>query len=412
MSKGKGWAALGLTAVVAVVGGLIVGMFLNRPTDGVGAASPTPTAEATVISTGSMLPTTEPTGGPAMWTATGSFGEPGRTLFVSTLAVWENQLIAAGTRYYSADPSNPSRHEPVLWLSDDGGEWQSISPLGLQAGAILRNIVPLLSGELLAIGFIDDLESGTQTGLSAWQSRDAQNWTDVQTGINPEFFLAASAAGAKGIAIIGTRYSEEGRTQDIWTSVNGHEWTNSLTIPDADADPATFVDIGAGQDGFVVTGRTGADQGQSLIFASGDGVDWFEATDEFALDGASPKTSVVAIGGDWLLAAQTSRGLEILRSSDGLSWEELSSVPIGDDETIGELVATGHEIIVASQIGCCGAFEAPGSQWASPDGSVWAPLDLGSDAYVRSGAEFSGAEVLAGNVGQEEAPAAMWLKRP
>jgi hypothetical protein len=283
---------------------------------------------------------------------------------------------------------------------------------GIDAGAYFAVITTTTAGSLVALGAIDDLASGAQVGFAAWQSTDGATWVRADEGVDADFFLRDLASGPKGVALIGSRFSATDAATEIWFSTDGASWIRAFTVTITDELPAVFVDIGAGQDGFVATGYLGPGSNpKPFIVASGDGVNWVEAPSQPAIEEMGTGGQVGPNGGDWVVAGQGLGQIPIWRSVNGLNWDRVATIDTSAAES-GRVSA--YEVLEAGQgtlvsvVGCCTIMPPPIGAWASSDGSNWVVADFREDAVLRGSGANTVTEIVVGNLAVSEARAAIW----
>jgi hypothetical protein len=268
--------------------------------------------------------------------------------------------------------SSPDRPRPALWSRLDS----SLHLLPEQEAWL--DAVTLWSGGTELGGYVgwsvEIAGKGLECGAAAvWASIDSQHWrfsTPVRLpGSERCTELTSLFAWRDGLfAVVGNVIS---------TSADGRHWTELSTFPPS----AGVREVAPGGPGLVAIGSVPS-QGESLrsdIWTSVDGRQWSAVPDSPDLDAGtlSSVTSLPALNG-LLVAAGATSDYEpfVLVSSDGLVWQRAPE-PFARGVPSGGLVSITHrgtDIIVLSEhgllaVGCLGAEPVK----PPPGGSLWCP---------------------------------------
>jgi hypothetical protein len=431
--RGLSWpAALG-TGTAVLAGALVALFLINQPEGRVGESIPSASASASA----STVPSREPSErSPAAASATvePTEGAPSAELGVSRIASFvgdggpsmvedivrtESGLVAIGISYRGALPNvGPTPlHRARIWISSDGRSWTDVTLGDAFDNVSLDEIVVRADGSLLVVGYVGHPgETGIEeTEPGAWTSVDGFNWVETDSGL-PRTPVEL-VQGAQGYLALLPPDNGVGQ-QELWHSADGSQWALVRSLNSG------FVRIGAGDEGFVAVGRVdGTGDGEPFGIASGDGIEWFEASTPPAY------AAVVApLGPDWIALTGFStavRGGTAWFSADGLEWVERGSAPLAerDDasgscgEYPGALSVAGSWLILDGEreYPCSeGGYLIHGTQWASRDGEVWMQLPFapGTPGESRTGTSVQDAVELGGDlvlVGEEDGEATFWL---
>ena len=427
-------AGAGASVVAATILGIAL---LTSDPDPVGEASPTPSPSASAsapATSASQVPTPVPTpaessvpsstpdgepsatagtpSGPiARWAPTGAFASDGWAEEARGIAYAAGHFVAIG--YREPDDQRgivgPPVDEPRIWISADGRAWSQVE-LGPEfADAHLWSVVALPDGAAMIYGSIESQD--IQYTSAAWRSVDGTAWARVDLERPSHDVPRRVVAGGRGYL---ADVTVTGGTE-LWHSVDGVAWRSVRSIPFAqETRQAGVIDIGAGPEGFVVTGDYGPVDGgpryASFVLASGDGVTWFEA--ESAATPTSSSLSVAPVGGDWItVGTRLPREPEVTAdawfSANGLGWDRrgnatipLPTVPV-DWEGVAtfpwRLVSTGERVFLVGLTSvCCHGPAWAASVFSTFDGTSWERLGFPAGTVVTAAAEHDGVVVLAG----------------
>jgi hypothetical protein len=362
-----------------------------------------PSAEATpepsASSEPSVAPSPEGSQEPteSAWSEAGTFSGTGLTMIVDVSA-WDGGFIAIGQRWPGTNMAN-GVPTPLVWTSTDGREWTESEPQwspSLEPRGILR----LSAGGVTVIG-VDGADA------AAWTSTDGSNWTEVDL----PFGVAANsglnvASGPVGHVVT--------TAEGIWYSAEGTAWELTQTAPEG----VGLQQPVAGDEGFVVPATQLTGEGAPIVLASGDGIEWVEATPAAFLGSVAP------FRGDWLATGFTDDppAISLLSSPNGLDWTVGMNVDDllpadgphagpGMETEINQVTLTGEGGVLAMTMGwnhCCAQPAVGVRVFTSTDGTDWAVAGLPDDAFVTAAATDGEVAVLAGYV-ERGASAVFWV---
>jgi hypothetical protein len=253
------------------------------------APSPTPSPSTANTSTPSATPTAE-----LAWSGTGSFpSEEGHSM-VEHVVRLAGEYVAVGVDYLPGLPllGPTPLHEARAWISPDGRLWEPV-----QLGPGFENVtigalVQRDDGSLLALGargfvrdgFVDELEP------AAWTTPDGVTWTEIVPPM--EEIVCGVVQGPRGILGIVTPVdAPRARLHELWMSRDGVTWELVHSLQ------ANYVELDAGDEGFVAVGRIGGEDSTPFAIASADGRDWVEAP----RPAFGSFLEVASHGGDWFV---------------------------------------------------------------------------------------------------------------
>ena len=365
--------------------------------------------------------------GPAEgWLEVATFGAGDSIEAVHDVVVAPFGVLAAGVHLPGRSLSvfGPTGQEGRIWLSSDGRIWEDVTPSGAFADASVDQLVARPDGSVLALGSVSRLVDGNPDVISAaWETRDGLSWAESEVRVADArvFDIASGGQGYLGRLAVtvgepGLAHSSDGRT---FSRVGDF------------ADGRWFASIAAGTEGFVGLATGFESTEPPVIYASGDGVEWYEAE----TPPWEAAAGVVAIESDWI--AVGSRSFEedwsdthvpTWFSADGLDWTQagelpLDAIPAGDEAVCAEFpsipVSTGSLVTVSTSLSypCSeGNVGRYGATHITADGETWAPLPFAIaadlDAATRGTSVAAGADLAAGTllVGESEFQATFWLR--
>jgi hypothetical protein len=368
--SGLAVVAVVITALVAI--GFLLWPMLSPALPSDGSASPTeqtspsqvpspsPTPEPTAAPTAVPTPTPTPV---AQWTGLEWSAPVTPSLAVVDAIRWSGRYVGVGYTVPANDPAPPHGTTiiPVFLNSVDGVTWTVVHELESyvdqgQSWFHPVRVVPVGDG-LVAMGGY--LWGGGPRALwessdgIAWTAIDSPSWQDGWDGGHAR----GIAGGPSGTVVIGAQGSGCCLNPDgpaiIGHSTDGRTWT---WLDDSPAFAhASFTDVEATTDGFVLVG-------------------WIGQTEAEAREGS--------------IDAEPMGRPAAWTSPDGVSW--IAAAVAGQESTGGRLteVVVGADGLFATGIG--GAHEypwVPTSGWASVDGRSW-------DTVGALGAELPGVRVL------------------
>ncbi len=265
------------------------------------------------------------------------------------VALGANGLVAIG---YPFDNDNAGL--PGIWRSADGQVWERATvTFGPAELGVRVNAVTASERGYVIVGWVvsgPGVEGGAITArAAAWFSGDGATWTraddvpDMDVGPCVDTLeepgcggmLGVSPNGEGFVAVGHVRTSPEGASPGqpaAWTSPDGLTWTRS-NLGRSDLD-GWLTAVTEGPTGLVAVGTTcaaacsGPDSG-GLVAASEDGSIWTAGPP----DGVPPLESVASTGSEVFAVGMLNQdvgqvaGLQVWRTSDGLSWARTSDPP-------------------------------------------------------------------------------------
>jgi len=355
------------------------------------AVSSTPAASAEANASASAEPTDDGSsaGSPA-WTEAAIFEADDGVLLVSDVSAWSDGFIAIGHAWTEGPIGGGG--EPRIWTSD-GLTWEETAPDFGSDALELAGILPLSGGGVVVIGNARAATTGPKA--RAFRSEDGVTWTelDLPTEI-AEAGDVRVASGPIGHLII--------TPDEIWYSADVESWQQAFVAPSG----VTFGEPAAGDEGFVTwASTTGSDP---MIYASGDGVTWFEGTTSVGLFRVAPWR------GDWFgwgFVADPP-AMTVFRSANGLDWSaagELADLvgpdgptyKAGMDSEVTELTLSGDGGVLLATLGwnhCCAQPPRGVATVVTTDGETWLPTGLPEDAFVSAIATDGSVVVAVGHL--------------
>jgi hypothetical protein len=342
----------------------------------------------------------DPTG--LSWTEAGRFAEDGIQL-VTDVSAWSGGFLAIGQAWVGNSTAQES--EPRVWSSPDGSAWSQVEAGLGTAGVGLRGILRLSTGGVMIVGRVP-AGPGSGFAAKAWRSNDGQAWTavDLPVELVGQIDVASGPIGH----VIST-----GR--DLWYSAEAESWRRVHRAP-AGVGLRSPV---AGDEGFVVPAFRVDGGGAPIVYASRDGLAWFEGTPSEAVLG------VASWRGDWLGWGHTAdpTTISILRSANGLDWSVALDVNdltppdgpkagLGLESGITEVTLSGEGGVVAMTLGwnhCCVQPPQGVAVYVSMDGDAWVDARLPENTNVSSLATDGEVVVLGGHLHRGHGGAAFWV---
>ena len=349
------------------------------------------------------------------WIEVSSFGRDDTIESVHDVVEAEFGLIAAGVELETRSLAvfDPLAGDSRVWLSADGSAWEDVTPADTFTDASINQLVVLADGAVLALGF--------QEGPAAWETRDGRTWGEIALTVGGAPVIEVADGGRGYLARAGVELGG----QQLWHSSDGRTYV-------AVGDPTNgriVTGTGAGPEGFVILAEVYESGQPARIYASGNGIDWFEATS----DGWDP-SGVAALGPDWIAVdsrpfdLQEDAEVQTWLSGNGLDWTEagripLRAIPIGDDAVCSEhprLVSTGSLVVASTTLSypCSeGLVQRFGSAFETFDGATWLPLPFvasvdPTDGSTRGTRVAAGIDLESGTllVGEKDYRATFWFR--
>lgn len=254
-------------------------------------------------------------------------------------------------------------------VSTDGLHWSAPTTLetGFKGNLAISSIVEGPSG-LLALAYpYGDTCGGPPIVQALWSSSDGVTWERLAM---PKAFTTAAvrtiAGGPAGFIAFGTK--SDGATQAIWTSPNGHAWTDSK-LPSVASGALALDDVASFDDGFVLVGSVLGEEGcggaahiKAAVFFSADGAAWARASLPGASTDPAATYEVSTLLGR-LIVTQALPDEEATQrawsSTDGRTWTALGDV---SSDLRWSAISDGRHIVVIG-----------------PDSRIGAPTIIGID---------------------------------
>ena len=381
------WAALiGVGAVGLVAAAILAIVLVNAPTDGIGDASPSPSAtveapspSATGPATPGQSPRTEepsPTEAPAppiggvAWQPEVAGGRDG----------YVRRITAEGDRFFALGSIG---QDAVIWSSVDGLDWDETAlpfpeSWNLDAPVFIyaTNLVTV-DGRLIALGTVGALDN---LNVVVWEQVDGAEWIEIDTGpfMEAAFNALDVTAGPAGLVVVTHHYAPG--TGSAWRSADGgRTWTEHR--PPGEAVEAYAV-VGTGA-GYLIGGSVGVDLSSAgpspRIWDSTDGATWAEATLEGSYGEGQVEQLTVDGAGRWVAVGKLDGRAVAWRSDDGSSWTLTA-----DFRPVGENMRA--EFRLAGIPDGYLAFDPadPIVSWLSSDGVAWTPSEQPMPGGIQS----------------------------
>lgn len=347
------------------------------------------------------------------WVEVGSFGGDATIEAVHDVVAAPFGLLAAGVHYptRALGVFDPLAADGRIWLSTDGMSWADVTPAETFVDASIRQLVELPDGAVLALGWASRFVDGSlvENGPAVWETRDGVAWTELELDDgDPVIEIARGGAGYLAIRgeLDGQRleFSSDGR---IFTPIVDPTGSRIVTR------------IAAGPEGFVIRADVYGSADPPTLYASGNGVDWYEAV----TSGWHPG-ELAPVGPDWIAVDQ--RPFEVQDdtevraqiSANGLEWAEagrllLRTIDVGGGAICGEfpdLISTGTLVVASTALSFpCGEglVQVFGAVHVTDDGGTWLALPFGVEVDGRSsrgtrvsaGLDLESGTLLVGEIG-------------
>ncbi|MEO3888181.1 hypothetical protein [Nonomuraea sp. B5E05] len=300
-----------------------------------------------------------------------------------------------------------------LWTIKNWQSWKSMS-LG---GPGRQSLEDVTHGERgwLAVGVTETNVAVTDPLLVT--SADGESWKrlDVSGDLardkdHPSLTTHVVTAGKQGYVLVGESKDQAGVSSTaIWFTPDLRKFTRSEKLPHGGSGVRVH-DAVAGSDGFVAVGGSGAaEQENSVVWHSDDGVNW-TARDAVSPPGATSaglrrvtayQGKLVAIGTALVDGAR--RAFAAASDDDGATWRT-AWLPAEQAAAVYDLAAADEGLVAVGWHGAPG--EGDSAAWTSQDGLSWNRMELTKDRLAGQGmqwlsavavtrADASGAEVVA-----------------
>lgn len=245
---------------------------------------------------------------------------------VTDLVEVDGGLLALGEeRMASEDDDAPG--ESVLWRSDDGLDWERVTPMDPDLAALDSFAIRAGASGLVAWSY------GNDGGPQVLLSDDGIDWTPVDTDVFDDAALLDIATSSHGYVAVGGLFGDDCTTSDFeparaWWSADAATWHR------ADVDVGAELELAFPfADGFLAWGMPsgcGTDYIERAFWHSDDGRSWSlgERNRTFREVFASDGTRL--IGWDRLAEDFSNAGPGEMRISlDGRTWQSMGTVDSG-----------------------------------------------------------------------------------
>lgn len=283
---------------------------------------------------------------------------------------------------------------PAAWFSSGPTSWSALDELSDPLMAFQGRITAVDAGPdgFVAVG----VESfGNTSRVTVFASSTGQGWT-VRGTLEPGEFAYPFAVSAASGRIVVVGYAAAGNSVDgrIWVLDADGSWTRAAPGPAGLSGPGDQVVTSVAwnpTNGFVAAGsETRSINEKPVVWTSADALNWAKLPDGVPpSDGGNAAIQrLVAIAGGFLASGASDAGPRVWRSSDGTSWQALSSPPPAGSEGLFVVAASDGATIVLL------ARTEFGSRVLRRVGSTWVRAD-GGPAFPKSQAPADLVDVAA-----------------
>lgn len=430
----RGWAVLFAGGTGAVAAGALVAVAIGSlPDSDIGRAAPSassvapspsasspiastsPSASASVedpVPSSSPAPpaTTSPTPTPSPVQAAGvhevlRIDAGSHTALVNAVQpLGDGRFVAAvNTSDWDTIPATgPHGMDGSIYIGSRDDEWERVDTGDTFEGVEIRSLFVTADGVLLAYGDLDSYEDGNSS--VGFTSTDAREWTRMADLPWRTSGWVQMAAGPSGYVAVATLHDVAVQSRIVaYRSSDGLAWSVMYESP-GDASYSHH-DIGAGPEGFVITGYRfdeSSGEGRAISAASGDGVEWFMSSDDGSLAPNHFLNAVAPFGSDWIAGAFAGEdgGVPVYWSANGLDWVQVAT--IRDPEGREHFGYAAHLVTSADRVFLSAAFMAEGTEsrpagvWTSTDGHSWSVFPSGGLSEVRTLVGLESGVIVAG----------------
>ncbi|NRQ40054.1 hypothetical protein HII36_50760, partial [Nonomuraea sp. NN258] len=295
-----------------------------------------------------------------------------------------------------------------LWTIKDWKSWKSMSIQG-PGRQTLDDVAHGRRG-WLAVGSTE--ASAAVTDPLLVYSDDGESWKEVPvTGDlardrdQPYLGVHAVAAGQKGYVLAGESKDPSGASAAaLWFTPDLRKFTRAKKLPQGGAGVRVH-DVIAIENGYLAVGGSGGgDQEKSVIWFSGDGVNWSarerldppDSTASGLRQVVERQGRLVAIG--TALSAGSRRAFAAVSDDEGESWKT-AWLPAERAASVHDLAAAEQGLVAVGWHGEPG--DGDSAVWTSQDGLTWNRTGLTKDRLAGPGMQWlssvavSGSEVVA-----------------
>ena len=296
-------------------------------------------------------------------------------------------IVAAGPGLVAVGHDS-DRNAAVVWVSEDGWEWERIE----HDEDVFGGAGPQLMHDATA-GGPGVVAVGTDHGDAAvWISDDGREWERIEHdedvfGGEGRQDMHAVVEGGPGLVAVG-RDRELGSAA-VWVSEDDREWERIEHDEEVfgGEGPQVMVDAAVTDQAVVAVGDDRGTDGDGAVWRSADGRDWerVQAPDVLGGHGAQFVTSVAA-GGPGLVAVGHDFGVSApaaWTSADGRTWERVvrdtSDVQGDPSGLMSAVTAVGPGLVTVGQ------DSGVAAAWFSDDAGRWQRIEHDEDVFGGDG---------------------------
>lgn len=247
----------------------------------------------------------------------------------------------------------------------------------------LGHTLSVLDDKLWVIGGADDIVGRKN---DVWSSNDGQNWTEVTSEAPFSARLShTTAVFDNKLWVIGgsDKPVKGGRKNDVWSSSDGHNWTEVTTAAPFSARMlhATVVF----DNKLWVIGGDEFSNYKNDIWNSSDGNSWTEVTAAASFSARHSHAAVVFDNKIWIIGGENEYGLkaDVWSSSDGIVWTQINAFAPFYPRTNFTLEVFDNKLWVIAGWDSLG--KPRNDIWSSSDGIIWNEVASESSFSARSG---------------------------
>lgn len=302
-------------------------------------------------------------------------------------------------------PTGPWAGDGAVYIEQPDGSWMPVDTGGTFQDIRISYLFAPAEDLLVIYETVGVSSPVARQVTGVWVSRDGVSWSEATV----EPHRGVIAEGPVGYVQALVSESDNGAALlEIYTSADALGWqlSHAIDVPERSA----LRDVGVGADGYVVTYFDGT---RDRILASSDGSIWHAAPEQPSLGVHDILLAISDIGHDWVgvgWADNDSSAIVVWWSSDGLNWERVATLTrdIPNFGYPGHLFDLGERLFLSAGFAMEGTDTRPAYIWTSLGGRNWQPLDLGSEAEVRSGLATDCCLLLGGRIGIDAGEAVIW----
>jgi len=266
--------------------------------------------------------------------------------------------------------------------STDGVTWTTVTTTNAPSARAYHQMV-VFNNALWVIGGLD----ASNTPLNdVWSSTDGITWTQQTPGANhfaARHYHSVTVFNDQ-LWLIGGRTVGGSATyyDDIWTSVNGTDWTQVVPHAQFGKRHGHSTTVFSGK--LWLTGGFSTNTRTDEVWSTADGVNWVKENALADFSGRQQFQAEVFNSKLWLFggdgeAASNSRLQDAWSSSDGINWTQESDSP-------GYGVRSGHQVVAHDdgQLWLTGGFDGTfykGDIWSSSNGTTWTKASSSDSAF-------------------------------